>query len=112
MAPSPADDTPLLSAAIFGNRHLATVLATAAAIEAEQAWTTTRRVASRTGLADSVVRAVLLRLVDAGVVEPIPREGGARSEQFYAIRDTAVAQSVVTAAKVVAANQNQNRSSR
>ncbi|HWL36029.1 MAG TPA: hypothetical protein VNQ77_07525 [Frankiaceae bacterium] len=110
MTSSPVGATPL-SAAIFGNRHLANVLATAAAIEAEHELVTTRRVASRTGLADSVVRAVLLRLVDAGVVEPTLREGGARGQQFYAIKATDLARSIVAAAQVVAGNESRQRSS-
>ena len=101
---------PELSAAVFGNRHLAKVLATAAAMEDEGELVTTRRIATRTSLPDSVVRAILLRLVQAGVVVATLREGGARGQQYYAITESDVARVVVIAAKVVAEHTSDERS--
>jgi hypothetical protein len=75
--------TPNVSAAIFGNSHMAVIL-TDLSQRADSDWpVTTRQVASATGLADSLVRAVLLRLVAAGALNPLPKTEGLRGRQFF-----------------------------
>lgn len=48
---------------------------------------TTRMVASATGLADSVVRPILLRFADARILEKLPKLGGGRSAQYFQVVD-------------------------
>ncbi len=72
------------SGALFNNRHFADVAAAALAVSQDGVNVfTTRMVASSTGLADSVVRPVLHRLVDAHVLTRLPRVGGGRSAQYF-----------------------------
>lgn len=72
-----------VSAAIFGNTHMAVILCDLSR-RADSDWPiTTRQVAAATGLADSLVRAVLLRLVVAGVLVPMPKTEGLRGRQFF-----------------------------
>ena len=79
------------SAALFNNRHFADCAAhllrlSNAGAHAEE-FVTVRQVAASTQLADSVVRPVVLRLVDAGALERLPRSGGGRSAQYYRVLD-------------------------
>ena len=75
------------SAALFNNSHFAEVAARVADLSrAHGGMVTTRMVASVSGLADSIVRPVLLRLVDAGVLGKLPRAGSGRSPQFYSVQ--------------------------
>lgn len=46
---------------------------------------TTRLVAASTGLADSVVRPVILRLVDAEILARLPRLSTGRSAQYFSV---------------------------
>lgn len=74
------------SGALFNNRHFADVAGAALAISRSRSdMLTVRMIASWTGLADSVVRPVLLRLVEANVFEKLPRAGAARGAQYYRI---------------------------
>lgn len=76
------------SAALFNNRYFADVAVHALAVSSHgEDLFTARMIASETGLADSVVRPVLLRMVDAEVLERLPRAGGGRSAQYYAVKD-------------------------
>ena len=73
------------SVALFNNSHFADVVLHVAAITASNAseFVTTRKVASATGLGDSLVRPVVLRLESAGMLNRLPRMGGPRSEQNF-----------------------------
>lgn len=86
-----------LSSAVFNNRYFGDV---AAGIledtRPSTALVTTRQLASATGLADSVVRSVLLRLVDAGVLSKLPRTGSGRSPQYYQVEDRPRLDSIVS----------------
>jgi hypothetical protein len=95
--------TPSVSASIFGNTHMAVIL-TDLSQRADSDWPiTTRRVAVSTGLADSLVRPVLLRLVAAGALDPLPKTEGLRSQQFFDRRaDLAWWQTLMDLARSVA----------
>lgn len=76
-------DTPNVSASIFGNSHMAVIL-TDLSKRADSDWPiTTRQVAASTGVADSLVRAILLRLVAAGALTALPKTEGSRGRQFF-----------------------------
>lgn len=75
------------SAALFGNRFFADVVTAVGRLSgAEDAFVTTRRVATETGLSDSLVRPVMLRLRAVGLITDLPREGGSRSTLLYQVR--------------------------
>jgi hypothetical protein len=75
------------SSAIFGNRYFVdVVLAVNQLSTADDASVTTRMVASETTLSDSLVRQVMQRLRDAGLVAEPPRAGGARSPRYFQVR--------------------------
>jgi hypothetical protein len=74
------------SAAIFGNRHFAeVVLAVNRLSAADDAFVTTRMVASETTLVDSLVRPVMRRLDAAGLLAALPRTAGPRSTLNYQV---------------------------
>lgn len=72
---------------MFNNRYLVAVVE--AIGDHEQAEFTTRQIAQQCGLADSLVRAVMLRLVAAGLVVEHTRRGGVRGERPYRVRTDA-----------------------
>jgi hypothetical protein len=75
------------SSAIFGNRYFVdVVLAMDQLSIADGAKVTTRMVASETTLSDSLVRQVMQRLRDAGLVAEFPRTGGPRSPRYFQVR--------------------------
>jgi hypothetical protein len=75
------------SSAIFGNRYFVdVVLAMDQLSSADDARVTMRMVASETTLSDSLVRQVMQRLRDAGLVAEPPRTGGARSPRYFQVR--------------------------
>jgi hypothetical protein len=49
---------------------------------------TTRMIASNSGLSDSLVRPVVLRLTESGILAPIARTGGPRSTLRYQVLGT------------------------
>lgn len=73
--------------ALFNNRYFGEVIsAVRAASESDSAaLVTTRQIAAHTQLADSLVRAVLVRLVDSRVLTKLPRFGIGRSPQYYRV---------------------------
>jgi len=74
------------SGAIFNNRYFVEVSgAVLEVVASRDGLVTTREVASRTGLADSLVRSVIVRLAEAGLLERLPRLGGGRSPQYYRV---------------------------
>jgi hypothetical protein len=85
-----ADEHALLrdrSAALFGNRSFAEVVTAIDRLSGpEDGFVTTRRVASDTGIGDSLTRPVMLRLRNAGLISELPREGGPRSTLLYQVR--------------------------
>jgi hypothetical protein len=79
----------LRSAAVFGNRFFAEVVTAVDRLPgAEDAGVTVRMVAADTGLADSVVRPVMRRLADGGLLAEPAREGSARSPLHYQVLRT------------------------
>lgn len=74
------------SVALFNNRYFAKVADEILRVSnAGRDIITTRMIASVSGLADSLVRPILLRLVDAQVLDKLPRTGGGRSPQYYLV---------------------------
>ena len=71
--------------ALFNNRHLIVVVEAIAG--RDQAEFSTRQLAQSCGLADSLVRAVLQRLLAAGIIREHARRGGVRGELLYRVRD-------------------------
>lgn len=67
------------SAALFGNEKIVEVVL---ALQAEGT-ATAQVIVMRTGIAHSMVRDALGRLVEGGVVRPLPKTGGSRSPQYY-----------------------------
>lgn len=92
------------SSAIFGNSYFAAVVDAVAALTESDVLVTTRRVSLRIGAADSVVRPVILRLVAAGLLTPLPREGGKRSPQLYEWAASNMASAVVDTARACLQN--------
>lgn len=73
-----------LSAAVFGNRHFAAVVAAIKErMSSEAELVTARELARAAALSDSTVRPVLLRLAEAGVLLALPKAGHARTTQYY-----------------------------
>ncbi len=70
------------SAALFGNEKVAEIVL---ALEAQQGFARLTDVSAATGIVHSMVRPVLARLVEGGVLEALPRRGGSRSEQFFEV---------------------------
>lgn len=77
-----------LSYALFGNRAMIDVILAIQAINGKQGVLTTRVVAALTGMADSVVRPVMIRLVSARLLTAAPKLGGPRSPQYFSINET------------------------
>lgn len=74
------------SVALYNNRYFAEVAeAVLSASRHGDDLVTTREIASTTGLADSLVRSVLVRLVEGDVLLKMPRLGGGRSPQHYQV---------------------------
>ena len=73
--------------ALFNNRHLVVVVEAIAS--RSQAEFSTRQLAQSCGLADSLVRAVLQRLLGAGIIQEHARRGGVRGELLYKVQDRA-----------------------
>ena len=74
------------SAALFNNCHLVEIVNAIAQVG--KTTFTTRHIATKTGLADSVVRPVILRLLDSGLIEraapPLTRSRG-RAPNFLRV---------------------------
>jgi hypothetical protein len=74
------------SASLFNNRYFAdVVLAIQELAPPPDGIVTTRQVASYTGLADSLIRPVMLRLIRAEILFRLPRLGGGRSAQYLSV---------------------------
>lgn len=79
------------SAALFNNRHFADVARAASTVaQSNGRMLTTRMVAAATGLSDSVVRPILLRLLEAEAIVRLPRAGGSRTAQYYGVANAAL----------------------
>jgi hypothetical protein len=75
------------SAALFNNRYFVDVVTAIGQLVGDTGdLVTTRQVASATGLADSLVRPVMLRLEAARLMTRLPRIGSTRGPQYFAIR--------------------------
>jgi hypothetical protein len=67
------------SAALFGNEKTVEVVI---ALQGEGT-ATAQMIVARTGIAHSMVRDAIGRLVEGGVVRALPKTGGTRSPQYY-----------------------------
>lgn len=88
------------SAALFGNEKLVEVVV---ALAEQQGAATAQQLSRLTGVDHSLVRCVLLRAVNAGVVETLPRAGGSRSPQYYQPTDTELWRATLALAHAAAA---------
>jgi len=87
------------SAALFNNRYFARVVeAINELAPSDEAFFTTRGVAAHTGLSDSTVRPVILRLADAELLSRLPRLGGPRGPQHFRIEASPSWEAVVSLA--------------
>lgn len=80
-------DPRAVSHALFGNAAFAEAVASADRIltaAGDRGTVTTRQVAAATGASDSVIRPVMRRLADAGLLAPLPRTGPGNGPQPYA----------------------------
>ena len=80
-----AKTLPDRGSALFNNRHLVTVVEGIA--ERRGSEFSTRQLAQSCGLADSLVRSVLRRLISADMIREHTRRGGVRGELLYQVRD-------------------------
>lgn len=71
------------SAALFGNEKVAEVVL---ALEANHGFARLTDVSVTAGIVHSMVRPVLARLVEGGVLVALPRERGRRGEQFFEVQ--------------------------
>ncbi len=95
------------SAALFGNRFVAEVVTAIQRLApAHDGAVTTRLVASNTGLSDSLVRPVMLRLAEAGLLTSIERVGGPRSTLRYRIRRAPLWTAVTEACAIIGADSS------
>jgi hypothetical protein len=84
-----ADSRRDYSSALFGNRYVVEVVMAIDELAPTVAnRVTTRMIASNSGLSDSLVRPVVLRLTDSAMLAPIPRTGGPRSTLRYQVLRT------------------------
>lgn len=91
------------SAATFGNRYFASVLAAAEQAAKTNGYFTVRDLARLTGVQDSLVRGVVLRAVTAEVLLVGRRVGGPRSPLYYTVGAGSRAKAVLAAARAVLA---------
>ena len=84
------------SSALFNNRYFGDVARTILDITDDGAdMVTARKIASTTGLSDSLVRPVLQRLVTAEALAKLDRTGSNRGAQYYLVRDPDTLRSIV-----------------
>jgi hypothetical protein len=62
---------------------------------------TAQQITARTGIAHSMVRDALARLVQGGAVRALPKAGGTRSPQYYEPADGDVWPALVAAAEAL-----------
>jgi hypothetical protein len=94
------------SAALFNNRYFGDVARTILEITDDGSdMVTARKIASSTGLSDSLVRPVLLRLVAAGALAKLDKTGSDRGAQYYLVRDPDTLRSIVALHKVAMSAQ-------
>ena len=90
------------SAAVFGNSFFAEVVTAVERLSAPaEAFVTTRMVASETTLSDSLVRPVMHRLRNVGLIMALPRTGGPRSTIHYQVQRGPLWTAVVTACALI-----------
>lgn len=93
----------LRSAAVFGSRFFAEVVTAVDRLSrAGNADVTVRMVAADTGLVDSVVRPVMLRLCDGGLISEAAPGSRARSALRYQVRRTQLREGVLSASAALA----------
>lgn len=98
------------SSAIFGNRYFVDVVLAVDQLSSDDARVTTRMVASETTLSDSLVRQVMQRLRDAGLIAEPARIGGRRSPRYFQVRRGPLWNGVLSAC--TAAMEHETASSR
>jgi hypothetical protein len=89
------------SAALFGNEKTAEVVL--ALNDARLA--TAQQLSTSTGIAHSMVRNALARLVQGGAVRALPKTGHSRSEQYYQPVDDRLWGALVAVAEVLKEKQ-------
>lgn len=77
-----AHETRRVSAAVFGNEKTVEVIL---AVQSSGGLARATDIVQTTGIAHGMVRPVLKRLLDAGVLTAMPRRGGSRGELFFEI---------------------------
>lgn len=98
-----AEEVRRISAALFGNSSWISVVLDLLEHSGNAGdLTHAQRIASRTGIPHSQVRAVLARLVDAGLLHALPKTGGMRSTQLLQRTESPVWPSVAAACRVAA----------
>ena len=98
------EETRRRSAAIFGNEKTVEVVL---ALSDEGA-ATAQMIAKSTGIAHSLVRDALVRLVNGGVVRQVPRLGGSRSPLYYQPTPGNLWAAILSAAQAIAGPQERS----
>lgn len=91
------DETRRRSTALFGNEKTVEVVL---ALHHE-APATAQIISAKTGIAHSLVRDALIRLTAGGAVQPLPRLGGSRSQQYYQPAEGDLWPALVSAAQAI-----------
>jgi hypothetical protein len=92
------EETRHRSAALFGNEKTVELVL---ALDDEGA-ATAQKLATRTGIPHSLVRAALVRLVTGSAVHQVPRVGGSRSPLCYQPTPGKLWRAIVAAAQAIA----------
>jgi hypothetical protein len=93
---------------MFGNSFFAEVVTAVDRLSAPaETFVTTRMVASETTLSDSLVRPVMLRLRNAGLIMALPRTGGPRSTIHYQVHRGPLWTAVVAACSLIVGETRQ-----
>ena len=92
------EETRRRSAALFNNEKMTEVLL---ALDAEHGAAHAQEISRRTGISHSLVRDVLVRLVAANVLRPLPKVGGSRGTQYYEPTDSELWRRLVEVASYV-----------
>ena len=93
-----------ISAAVFGNEKTVEVVL---ALVAAQGLARATDIVQSTGVAHGMVRPVLKRLLDAGVLSAMPRRGGSRGELYFEVVDEGLWRCMVATAAYIASQGNE-----
>jgi Fic family protein len=93
------------STALFGNEKTVEVVL---ALQGEGS-ATAQMIVARTGIAHSMVRSALAKLVEGGIVRALPKTGGTRSTQYYQPVDGQAWDTFLAAVQAVVQEVNADR---